>query len=116
MAGTGTFGAVITHGDNHPDKTTVGFTVAGAAAGSNRETAAFRYNDAVNIAVGGDAEESHEDGPAPLGQLLSDFRTVGGQLRACGMGVGERGLDSTRIIDSGTMFEFLADGTPAVAY
>lgn len=63
----------LTHAKDNPDKATVAFVLANAALGSGRETLVFLSTEAVRLAVEGYAADIHEEGFAPLKQLMGDF-------------------------------------------
>ncbi len=112
----------ITHARNDPDKATVGFVVANAAVGSAQETVVFLSTEAVRIAVKGYAAEIHEEGFAPLQELLSNFVKGGGRILVCSPCFRKRGLDENALVEGATIaggakvVEFLASGAPCISY
>src|SRR5512133_1084305 len=112
----------ITHAKNDPDKATVGFVVANAAVASAQETLVFLSTDAVRIAVQGYSEEIHEEGFAPLGELLSGFAKAGGRIYVCSPCFKKRGLDEKALVEGATIVggakvvEFLAAGAACISY
>jgi len=112
----------ITHAKNDPDKATVGFVVANAAVASAQETLVFLSTEAVRIAVRGYAEEIHEEGFAPLRELLGNFVKAGGKIYVCSPCFKKRALDEKALVDGATIVggakvvEFLASGAPCISY
>lgn len=112
----------ITNAKNDTDRATVGFVVANAAVGSDQETMVFLSTEGVRLAVPGYADDIHEDGFAPLGELLTNFVAAGGTVYVCSPCFKKRGLDGNDLIEGATivggakLVEFLADGTPCVTY
>jgi predicted peroxiredoxin len=112
----------ITHAKNDPDKATVGFVVANASVASAQETLVFLSTEAVRIAVKGYAEEIHEEGFAPLKELVSNFVTAGGRIYVCSPCIKKRGLGDEPLIEGATivggakLVEFLAAGAACISY
>jgi predicted peroxiredoxin len=112
----------ITHAKNDPDKATVGFVVANAAVGSAQETVVFLSTEAVRIASKGYAAEIHEEGFAPLQELVANFVKAGGRIFVCSPCFKKRRLDEKTLIDGATIVggakvvEFLASGAPCISY
>lgn len=122
MAGTGKFCVSITHSKNDTDKATVGFVVANAAVGSAQDTMVFLSTEGVRLAVKGYADDIHEEGFAPLKELLDNFIDAGGAVYVCAPCIKKRGFEQDDLIEGATvvggakLVEFLADGTPSVTY
>ena len=112
----------ITHAKNDTDKATVGFVVANASVASAQETLVFLSTEAVRIAVKGYAEEIHEEGFAPLKELVSNFVKAGGTIYVCSPCFKKRGLDEKALIEGATivggakLVEFLAAGAACISY
>lgn len=119
---TGKFNVSITHAKNDTDKATVGFVIANAAVGSDQETMVFLSTEGVRLATPGYADDIHEDGFAPLDELISNFAKAGGSIYVCSPCFKKRGLDENDLIDGAIivggakLVEFLADGTPSISY
>ncbi len=60
----------LTHSKDNTDKATVGFVVANAAVGSGKETMVFLSVEGVRLAQRGFADGIHEEGFAPLRELM----------------------------------------------
>lgn len=112
----------ITHAKNDTDKATVGFVVANASVASAQETLVFLSTEAVRIAVKGYAEEIHEEGFAPLKELVTNFVKAGGTIYVCSPCFKKRGLDDKALIEGATivggakLVEFLAAGAACISY
>src|SRR2546427_7058105 len=86
----------ITHAKDNTDKATVGFVVANAAAGSGKETLVFLSVEGVRLAQKGYANDMHEEGFAPLRELMENFAKAGGTMYRGSPGLQERELDENK--------------------
>jgi len=118
----GKFCVSLTHAADDPDRATVAFVVANAALGSEQDTLVFLSTEAVRLSQRGYADDIHEDGFAPLADLMSAFVAGGGSILVCSPCFKKRGLDEGNLVDGATiaggakLVEFLAGGTPSVSY
>jgi len=118
----GKFCVNLTRAKDDPDRATVGFVIANAALGSDQETVVFLSTEGVRLAVPGYADDIHEDGFAPLKELLASFAAAGGTIYVCSPCFKKRGLDETKlvpgakIVGGAKLVEFLASGAPCVSY
>lgn len=119
----GTFCVTITHCRNDADKVTVGFVVANAALGSEKDTLVFLSTDGVWAAVQGEAEKVNVGGPfAPLKELIDKFVAGGGKIYVCTPCMKLRGIEGDQLIEGAqpaggaSLVEWLSNGSPAVAY
>lgn len=119
----GTFCVTITHCRTDGDKATLGFVVANAAQGSEKETMVFLSTDGVYCAVKGEAEKINEGAPfAPLKELINKFSAAGGKIYVCTPCLKKRGLSEADLIEGAVpaggaaLVEWLANGSPCVAY
>lgn len=118
----GTFCVSITHARNDTDKATVGFVVANAAAGSDQETMVFLSTEGVWLAQAGYADDIHEEGFAPLKELITNFVAAGGKVFVCSPCAKKRGIEESSLIEGATivggakLVEWLVNGSPAVCY
>lgn len=116
------FNVIINNAKNDTDKATVGFVIANAAVGSEQETMVFLSTEGVRLAEKGYADDIHEDGFAPLSELMANFVAAGGSIYVCSPCVKKRGIDTENLVDGATvvggakLVEFLAGGTPSVSY
>ncbi len=119
----GKFCVTIKHCQSDPDKATVGFVVANAALGSERDTMIFLSTDGVYCAVAGEAEKINAGAPfAPLVDLVKKFVAGGGKILACTPCLKKRGIDEARLVPGvqpaggAALVEWLSDGSPCVDY
>ena len=68
----------LTHGLDNTDKATVAFVVANAAVASDKETVVFLSIEARAVAKGY-RRSVHEEGFAPLKELMDNFAKAGGR-------------------------------------
>lgn len=119
---TGKFCVTIAHAKNDTDLATVGFVVANAAVGSAQDTMVFLSSEGAYLAVDGYADDIHEEGFAPLKELIDNFIAAGGSLYVCAPCIKKRGyteeqlIEGAQIVGGAKLVEFLADGTPSVSY
>jgi predicted peroxiredoxin len=112
----------LTHSKDNPDKATVGFVVANAAVGSGKETMVFLSIEGVRLAQRGFADGIHEEGFAPLRELMENFAKGGGTMYVCSPCFKKRKLDENNlvagasIVGGAKLVEFLSDGSPCVSY
>ncbi|MCA8977724.1 MAG: DsrE family protein [Planctomycetes bacterium] len=112
----------LTYAKNDADKATVAFVVANAAAASEKETVVFLSTEAVRLCQQGYADDVHEPGFAPLGELMANFVKAGGTIWVCSPCFKRRELDEGKLIPGAAivggakLVEFLQDGAPCVSY
>ena len=118
----GKFCVSLTCAKDNPDKATVAFVVANAAAASDQETVVFLSTEGVRLAVRGYADDIAEEGFAPLKDLMTNFAAAGGKIYVCSPCFKRRKLDETAlvpgavIVGGAKLVEFMADGCPSVSY
>ena len=118
----GKFLVSLTSAKNDPDKATVGFVVANAAVASGLETVVFLNVEGAYLSSKGYAEEIHEEGFAPLKQLMDQFVEAGGIIWVCSPCFKKRGLTEESLIEGATivggakMVEFLTHGAASITY
>jgi len=112
----------LTCAKDDPDKATVAFVVANAAVASDKETLVFLSTEAVRLSQQGYADDVHEEGFAPLAELMASFARAGGKIWVCSPCLKRRKLDETQLVEGATivggakLVEFLSDGTPCISY
>jgi predicted peroxiredoxin len=113
----------ITNCREDHDKVTVGFVVANAGVGSEKETMVFLSADGVWAAVQGEAEKISVGAPfAPLKELVDKFVAAGGRILVCTPCMKKRGIDEGALIKGATpaggaaLVEFLSQGAACVCY
>ena len=112
----------LTHATDNTDKATVGFVLANAALGSGKETMVFLSIEGVRLAQKGFADGIHEEGFAPLRELMDNFAKGGGTIYVCSPCFKKRKLDDKNLIGGASivggakLVEFLSDGSPCVSF
>jgi predicted peroxiredoxin len=112
----------LTHATDNPDKATVAFVVANAAVGSGKETLVFLSIEGVRLSQKGFADQIHEEGFAPLRELMENFAKAGGTMYVCSPCFKKRKLDENNlvpgaaIVGGAKLVEFLSDGSPCISY
>jgi uncharacterized protein len=119
---SGKFVVTCTCGKEDTDRATVAFVVANAALGSEKDTVVFLSVNGVNLAVNGYADDIHEEGFAPLKELMTNFANGGGKIYTCAPCFKKRGLDENNlvlgavVVGGAKLVEFMSDGAPSVCY
>lgn len=119
---SGKFCVSLTYAKNDTDKATVAFVVANAALGSGQETLVFLSTEAVRLSIKGYADDIHEEGFAPLKQLMDNYIAAGGQLYVCSPCFKKRALDESQLISGAQivggakLVEFLSQGAASVSF
>ena len=122
MAGTGKLCINLTYSKDNTDKATVAFVVANAAVASAQQTLVFLSIEGVRLSQKGFAEDIHEEGFAPLRELIGNFVKAGGAIWVCSPCFKKRKLDENALVPGATivggakLVEFLAEGAPAISY
>lgn len=118
----GSFAVSISHAQDNVDKATVAFVIANAAIGSDQETMVFLSSEGVRLAVQGHADDLHEEGFAPLKELMDNFVEAGGQIWVCSPCFKKRGYEESQLIPGTTvvggakLVEYLSTGAAHVSY
>lgn len=118
----GKFVVSLTRSHDDPDRSTVAFVVANAAVASNRETVVFLSTEGVRLAIKGAADSIHEEGFAPLSQLMANFAEAGGTIYVCSPCFKKRKLDENNLVPGAVLVggaklvEFMAEGAPSISY
>ena len=96
--------------------------VANAAAASNQQTLVFLSIEGVRLSQTGFADGIHEEGFAPLKDLMDNFVKAGGTIWVCSPCFKKRKLDENNLVGGASivggakLVEFLSDGTPCISY
>lgn len=118
----GKFCIHLTRAKDDCDKATVAFVVANGAVASDKDTMVFLSTEGVKLAVKGCADDVHEEGFAPLKELMTNFAEAGGKIFVCSPCFKKRGLDENAlvpgavIVGAAKLIEFLSDGSPSISY
>lgn len=112
----------ITSAKDNSDKATVGFVVANASVASGVETVVFLSTEGVRLGQAGYADDIHEEGFAPLKELMDKYTAAGGKIWVCSPCFKKRGLDenkltaSTTVVGGAKVVEFLTTGGTSITY
>ena len=108
--------------ENH-DRVTLGFVVANAALGSDKETLVFLSADGVWAAVKGEADKVAIGAPfAPLKELVDKFVAGGGKLLVCTPCMKKRGIEPDALVTGAApaggavLVEWLSENPACVGY
>jgi predicted peroxiredoxin len=118
----GKFCVSLTCAKDNTDKATVAFVVANAAVASDKETLVFLSIEGVRLSQRGYAEGIHEEGFAPLKELMDNFAKAGGKIFVCSPCFKKRKLDEANLVSGAAvvggakLVEFMSDGAPSVSY
>jgi predicted peroxiredoxin len=118
----GKFCVTLTYAKDNSDKATVAFVVANAAVASDKETMVFLMTEGVRLCQKGYADDIHEEGFAPMRELMTNFVKAGGKIWVCSPCFKKRKLDEGKMIDGATivggakLVEFLSAGSPCISY
>jgi predicted peroxiredoxin len=118
----GKFCVTLTYAKDNSDKATVAFVIANAALGSEKDTMVFLMAEGVRLAQAGYTDDIHEEGFAPLKELMTNFANAGGKIFICSPCFKRRKLDETKLVAGGTivggakLVEFLSDGASSVSF
>lgn len=118
----GKFCVTLTFGKDNTDKATVALVIANAALGSEKDTMVFLMAEGVRLSQQGYADDIHEEGFAPLKELMANFASAGGKIFVCSPCFKRRQLDEGRlvagavIVGGAKLVEFLSDGSPSVSF
>ncbi len=112
----------LTCAKDNADKATVALVIANAAVASDKETIVFLSSEGVRLSQRGYADDVHEEGFAPLKELLANFAAAGGKIYVCSPCFKRRKLDAQNlsagavIVGGAKLVEFLSDNAPCVSY
>lgn len=112
----------LTHSVDDPDRTSVAMVVAGASAASAQDTTVFLSSEGTRLAAKGVAETLHEEGFAPLSELVSGYVEAGGTILVCSpcakkRGIGEDDLiEGATIVGGASLVKLLADGASSLSF
>jgi predicted peroxiredoxin len=112
----------ITHAEDDGDKATVGFVIANAALASGNDTLVFLSTNGVYLAEQGRAKAIHEEGFAPLQDLMNQFVEEGGKIYVYSPCFKKRHLDESALVAGATivggakLVEFMKPGASSISY
>ena len=111
---SGKFCISLTCGKDNTDKATV--------AASDKDTVVFLNIEGVYLSQQGYADSIHEEGFAPLKELIENFVKAGGKIFVCSPCFKKRKLDETTLIEGAAivggakLVEFMSDNCPSLSY
>lgn len=112
----------LTTGLEDPERVTVAFLVAGAAANSGRRVAMFLTKEAIRLALEGYAVGVACDGCPPLARLFEQFAEAGGELMVCPICFQARNLDEADLVSNAKLggatplWEWIGEGAEVFSY
>ncbi|MBK7720879.1 MAG: DsrE family protein [Austwickia sp.] len=112
----------IASSHDNPDRATVAFVVAVAAAASNQETTVFLSADGAWLGKRGEADKINEAGFAPLADLVAGFVEAGGRILVCTPCAKKRGITEDDLVDGAVIaggaavVALLAGGAQSISY
>ncbi len=83
---------------DNTDRATLAFVVAVAAVASGQDTTVFLSADGSWLGKLGEAEKIHEEGFAPLKDLIDGFTEAGGKILVCSPCAKKRGMTEADLI------------------
>lgn len=119
---TNKFLVSLTNAKNDTDRTTLAFVVANAAVASGKEVIIFLNSEGAYLAEKGYADDIHEEGFAPLKELMDQYIEAGGKLWVCSPCFKKRNLNEENLIEGATIVggakvvEFLSEGAASITY
>ncbi len=118
----GKFVVSLTSAKDNTDKATVAFVVANAAVASDKKTLVFLSIEGTRLSQKGYADDIHEEGFAPLRDLMTSFVEAGGEIYVCSPCFKKRKLDEASlvpgavIVGGAKLVEFMGESAPSVTY
>ena len=118
----GKFVISLTCAKDDTDRATVAFVVANAAVASDKQTVVFLSTEGTRLSQKGYADDIHEQGFAPLKQLMANFAEAGGQIYVCSPCFKKRNLDEKNlvtgavIVGGAKLVEFMGEACPSISY
>ena len=105
-----------------PERVTVAFLVAGAAAAAGKQVTMFLTKDAVRLAQPGLAEGVACEGCPPLETLAAQYADAGGRLLVCPICFNARALDEDELVENAQiggatpLWQWIGDGATVFSY
>ena len=112
----------LTQGANDVDRASVAMVVAGASIASAQDTTVFLSAEGARLAARGYAEDLHEEGFAPLADLISSYVAAGGTFLVCSPCAKKRGIgdddliEGAKIVGGATLVALLAAGAASLSF
>ena len=118
----GNFVVSLSHAKNDTDKATVAFVIANAAIASEKKVMVFLSIEGTRLSQKGYADDIHEEGFAPLKDLMKSFVEAGGEIYVCSPCFKKRKLDENNlvagavVVGGAKLVEFMGEACPSVSY
>ncbi|MDQ3415940.1 MAG: DsrE family protein [Actinomycetota bacterium] len=112
----------LTRSVDDPDRSSVAMVVAGASVASDQTTTVFLSSEGTRLAQQGVADDVHEEGFAPMSELVATYVAAGGTFLVCSpcakkRGIGEDDLiEGASIVGGATLVALLADGAASLSF
>ena len=112
----------LTHSADDVDRASVAMVVAGASVASSQKTAVFLSSEGTRLAAKGVAETLHEEGFAPMAELVTSYVDAGGTFLVCSPCAKKRGIteddliEGAAIVGGATLVALLADGAASLSF
>ena len=111
-----------THGEDDPERATLGFIVGNVAQSADQETIVLLTIEGVWLATNGYANRIHKEGFQPLSDVMRSFIDNGGKIWACGTCTKPRGITEAdlipgaKIVTAASVVEQLVGGTASMDF
>jgi len=112
----------ITCAKDNPDKATVAMVIANAALVSGQEAIVFLSTEGVHLGVKGYVDDIHEEGFAPMKELMASFLENEGTVWVCTpcfkkrkYGEGDL-VAGAKLVGGATLVEALSQGAASIGY
>jgi predicted peroxiredoxin len=105
-----------------PERVTVAFLVAGAAAAAGKQVTMFLTKDAVRLAQPGLAEGVACEGCPALETLAAQYADAGGRLLVCPICFNARALDEDELVENAQiggatpLWQWIGEGATVFSY
>jgi predicted peroxiredoxin len=112
----------LSTGLEDPERVTIAFLVAGAAASTGKQATMFLTKEAVRLALPGIAEGVACDGCPPLPTLAAQFAEAGGRLLVCPICFSARKLSEDNLVEHAQiggatpLWQWIGDGATVFSY
>jgi predicted peroxiredoxin len=111
----------LTRGADDPDRATVAFVMANAAAALDKDTVVLLSTDGVWVGLPEHIDAIREEGFAPLAELVHTLLQAGGQIWACTPCVKKRGLEgrlhpAIQPVGAVAAIEFVSDNGVSLSF
>lgn len=112
----------LTRSTDDVDRASVAMVVAGASVASGQETTVFLSSEGVRLAETGVASTLHEEGFAPMADLVAGYVSAGGTFLVCSPCAKKRGISEESVIEGAsivggaTLVALLVDGASSLSF